>query len=85
MEAAWRIVPKREIFEHTRIAAMNFNSIDQLVHRVRTDDSVLKQAKKLLLMPDLLGYLLTGKKRSGYTEVTTTNLFKVSRQDWDLS
>jgi sugar (pentulose or hexulose) kinase len=84
MLSAWQIVPKREIFERTGIAAMNFNSIYQLVRRVRGEDSILNKAETLLLMPDLLGFLLTGEKKSEYTNVTTTNLYNVSKQDWDF-
>ena len=54
MEAAWEIVSKRELFERTGIAAMNFNTIYQLVRRVREQDPSLYRAKMLLLMPDLL-------------------------------
>jgi sugar (pentulose or hexulose) kinase len=84
MHASWQIASKAEIFARTGIAAMNFNTIYQLTRRVNAGDSALKQAKTLLLMPDLLGYFLTGEKRSEYTNVTTTNLFSVSRQDWDF-
>ena len=85
MLAAWKSAGKREIFERTGIAAMNFNTIYQLVRRVLANDPALKQAKALLLMPDLLGYLLTGEKKSEYTNVTTTNLYHVSQQDWDYA
>jgi rhamnulokinase len=73
MLASWHIASKREIFERTGIAAMNFNTIYQLVRRVRAGDAALNRAKTLLLMPDLLGYFLTGEKKSEYTNVTTTN------------
>ena len=82
MLAAWQIVPKREIFARTGIAAMNFNTIYQLVRRVRADGA-LSRARTLLLMPDLLGYLLTGERMSEYTNVTTTNLYNVAQQNWD--
>jgi sugar (pentulose or hexulose) kinase len=84
MLAAWQIASKREIFERTGIAAMNFNTIYQLVRRVRAADPALQKAKSLLLMPDLLGYLLTGEKKSEYTNVTTTNLYSAARQAWDF-
>ncbi len=83
MEASWHCVSKRELFERTGIAAMNFNTVYQLVRRVREADSALNRAKTLLLMPDLLGYFLTGEKASEFTNVTTTNLYSVIAQDWD--
>ena len=85
MLASWQIASKEEIFQRTGIAAMNFNTIYQLVRRVRAGDPALKAAKTLLLMPDLLGYLLTGEQKSEYTNVTTTNLYNVRAQDWDFA
>lgn len=84
MHAAWQIVSKRKIFERTGIAAMNFNTVYQLFRRVRENDPALNRAKTLLLMPDLLGYFLTGEKQSEYTNVTTTNLFSAAKQSWDF-
>ena len=84
MFAAWQSVSKREVFERTGIAAMNFNTIYQLFRRVRENDPALHRAKTLLLMPDLLGYFLTGEKFSEYTNVTTTNFYSTATQNWDF-
>ena len=83
MERAWRTVPKRTLFERTGIANMNFNTVYQLYRRVREKNPNLQHAETMLLMPDLLGYLLTGVKKSEYTNVTTTNLYDVKTHDWD--
>ena len=37
----------------------------------------------MLMMPDLLGYFLTGEKKSEYTEVTTSMLYNPTTKDWD--
>jgi len=34
-------------------------------------------------MPDLLGYFLTGEKKSEYTEATTSMLYNPTTKDWD--
>ncbi len=83
MRAAWEVVPKRTMFDRTGIAAMNFNTAYQLYRRVLEGDPELARAETLLLMPDLLGYLLTGEKRSEYTNATTTNLYDHDAHDWD--
>ncbi len=83
MHACWQSVSRRELFERTGIANMNFNTIYQLVRRVRGNDAALERARTLLLMPDLLGYFLSGERMSEYTNVTTTNLCSVSEQGWD--
>ena len=43
----------------------------------------LENAQTMLLLPDLLGYFLTGEKKSEYTEVTTTMLYNPTTKDWD--
>ena len=83
MDAAWRLVPRETLFARTGIANMNFNTVYQLYRRVREGDAELARAEALLLMPDLLGYLLTGARASEYTNVTTTNLYNVEARDWD--
>ena len=37
----------------------------------------------LLFMPDLLGFFLTGEKKSEYTETTTSMLYNPTTKDWD--
>ena len=83
MHRAWDVVPRRILFDRTGIAAMNFNTVYQLYRRRLESDPALAEAETLLLMPDLLGYLLTGEKRSEYTNVTTTNLYDPRAKDWD--
>ena len=34
-------------------------------------------------MPDLLGFFLTGEKKSEYTETTTSMLYNPTTKDWD--
>lgn len=83
MEAAWERVDKETMFRRTGIAAMNFNTAYQLYRRVLEGDEALARARDLLLLPDLLGYFLTGEKASEYTNVTTTNLYNPLERDWD--
>ncbi len=70
------------IFSKTGIANMSFNTVHQLFKRKVTDDTALQNAETLLLMPDLLGYFLTGEKKSEYTEVTTTMLYSAEKKNW---
>lgn len=83
MEAVWRTVDFPTQFRRTGIAALNFNTVYQLYRRKREGDRELAQAGTLLLLPDLLGYLLTGEARSEYTNVTTTMLYDPTTKDWD--
>lgn len=82
MNAAWEKISKKRLFELTGIAAMNFNTVYQLYRRVQENDPELREAETLLMMPDLLGYSLTGEKRSEYTIASTTNLLDVGTRNW---
>jgi len=44
----------------------------------------LEKADCLLLMPDYLSFLLTGKKASEYTNATTTQLVNAAEKEWDF-
>ena len=83
MTETWKKISHEELFAHTGIATMNFNTIYQLYRRVRENDAALLSADCMLLMPDLLGYFFTGDKVSEYTNVTTTMLYNNEKKDWD--
>ena len=83
MEAVWKTVDFPTLFARTGIATMNFNTVYQLYRRKLQDDPALANAETLLFMPDLLGYFLTGEKKSEYTEATTSMLYNPTTKDWD--
>jgi len=83
MDEAAKIVDFNTLFSRTGIANLNFNTIYQLYRRKRQEDVALEQAHTLLMMPDLLGYFLTGEKKSEYTNVTTSMLYNPTAKDWD--
>lgn len=82
-EAVWETVDFPTLFARTGIANESFNTIYQLYRRKKEGDPAYAKADKLLLMPDLLGYLLTGEIKSEYTEVTTAMLYNPNTKDWD--
>ena len=82
MEAAWQVMDKRAMFDMTGIAGLNFNTVYQLYRRVLEDDPALKKAETLLMMPDLLGYHLTGEMATEYTNATTSGLLDVRTRSW---
>lgn len=82
-QEAWKTVDFATLFARTGIANMNFNTVYQLYRRKRQGDVALEQAKTMLLMPDLLGYFLTGEMKTEYTNATTTMLYHPATHDWD--
>ena len=83
MEAVWETVDFPTLFARTGIATMNFNTVYQLYRRKQQGDPALEAAETLLFMPDLLGYFLTGEKKSEYTVATTSMLYNPTTKDWD--
>lgn len=82
MHAAWEKLPKRAFFDITGIAALNFNTVYQLYRRVLEGDPALGKAETLLMMPDLLGYGLTGVKKNEYTDASTSGMLDVLGKGW---
>ena len=82
-EETWKTVDFKTLFARTGIANLCFNTVYQLDRRRREKDPALENADTMLLIPDLLGYFLTGEKKSEYTNVTTTMLYNPIAKDWD--
>lgn len=69
-----------KIYEKTGIQFLNFNTLFQLyVH----DQTELKKAKKILLVPDYLYYRLSGKFISEQTNASTTQLLNIQTGNYD--
>ena len=82
MDKVFEIIPKDELYGRTGIQFASLNTIFQLAALRTKEPHVLDQADKLLLMPDLFAYLLTGEKRAEYTNVSTTQLLDPNTGDW---
>ena len=66
----------RALFDLTGIADMEFNTAYQLYDMAQSKDPQLEISDKLLLMPDLLAYMLCGRKTCEYTHATTTQMLE---------
>lgn len=74
----------RELFERTGVQPQDINTICQLYYLITSASNELFRVEKMLLMPDLFAYFLTGECRSEYTEATTTQLIDCKSKGWDL-
>ena len=81
MAAVFSVVPRREIFEHTGIQFLVFNTMFQL--RAHVSAGISPSAKKLLLMPDLINLWLSGTAVTEYTNATTTQMVNAGSRTWD--
>lgn len=80
MDQIFERVAREEIFERTGIQFMPFNTLFQLLAH---QHELSASAQKLLLMPDLITFWLTGKCIAEYTNATTTQMVNARTGNWD--
>ena len=84
-EEFFKLVPRKKLYALTGIQTMDFNSIFQMYAQAAEGNAAYRHAKHLLFMPDLLGYLLTGKKTCEYTIASTSGLMNLRTQQFETS
>lgn len=77
------LVTKSGLYGKTGIQFMPMNTVYQLRYLFTKKKEIASLADKILLMPDLFAYFLTGVKRAEYTNATTTNLINAKEKRWD--
>ena len=84
LDAAFRRVPRAEIFEQTGIQFMQINSLYQLLAMVVGRAPALDIAETFLTIPDLFNYWLTGRKVCEFSNATTTQCYNPRQGDWAI-
>ena len=84
-EEYFQRVPRSEVYRLTGIQIMNFNSVFQLFRAKKEGFGPLEAAEEILFMPDLLSYLLTGKKVCEYTDASTSGLLNPVTNEFEAS
>ncbi len=82
LERAFDVVPRQQIFAQTGLQFMQFNTLYQLWAMRLAGSALLDVAERMLMMPDLFHWLLTGEKANELTNATTTQFFDPQRGDW---
>ena len=72
-----------EHYARTGIQYQQFNTVYQLCAQSREARGALDAATTLLMVPDYLNFVLTGKKAQEYTNASTTGLVNAETCDWD--
>lgn len=72
-----------KIYGHTGIQMMFFNTLFQLAAEAQTSLPALNAAHRLLFMPDLLTYCLSGEQIQERTIASTSQLLKTGTNEWD--
>jgi rhamnulokinase len=71
---------QQRLYELTGIQKQPFNTICQLIARRNEDPTLPRRAADWMVLPDLLGYLLTGERHHELTEASTTQLLGLDGQ-----
>ncbi|MDX2677999.1 rhamnulokinase [Streptomyces sp. NY05-11A] len=79
-EKVWAAVPAAELYAATGLQYAPFNTLYQLT--AAASSAQLAQARRLLLIPDLLTYWLTGEQGTELTNASTTQLIDPRTGDW---
>jgi len=82
IEYALETVSKEEIFEATGLQFLPFNTLFQLLSMKKANSSLLESARRLLMIPDLLNFWLTGVKANEFTDASTTMCYDPRKGDW---
>ncbi|WP_328826854.1 rhamnulokinase [Streptomyces sp. NBC_00252] len=79
-EKVWATVPAGELYASTGLQYAPFNTLYQLT--AARDSPQLAAAERLLLIPDLLSYWLTGEQGTELTNASTTQLVDPRTREW---
>ena len=77
------VITRKEVYNITGIQFMNFNSIFQLYAMKREGNSSLKNAQKILFVPDALSWMLTGEMVCEYTIASTSQMLDPRTKELD--
>jgi rhamnulokinase len=78
-------VSSAQVYQITGIQQMEINTLVQLFSLAHTRSPLLPAAKRLLFMPDLVNYFLTGKSFNEYTIASTSQLLNARTRQWETS
>jgi rhamnulokinase len=79
-EKVWATVPAEELYRATGLQYAPFNTLYQLT--AAREKHQLSHAERLLLIPDLVSYWLTGEQGTELTNASTTQLVDPRTRTW---
>jgi rhamnulokinase len=82
VEVALKRIERERIYEITGLQFLPFNTIYQLLALSEVHSPLLDVAETLLMMPDLFGWLLTGRRAGERTDASTTQLLDPRSETW---
>ena len=77
-------IDKDKFYDITGIQFMELNTVFQLTALNEQRPELIERADKMLLMPDLFNYFLTGEKYAEYSIASTTQMLDAFKGEWSL-
>lgn len=78
-----KVIKKESYFNACGGQIRRGNTVFQLYERLLENDTALQAAESLLMLPDYMGYLFTGKKYTEFTIGTTSQLIDPLTGEWN--
>ena len=82
IEYSEKFMPNSDMYDITGIQFMEFNTVFQLLSLYKNRPELMERADKMILMPDLFNYFLTGEKTSEFSMASTGQLLDVRTHGW---
>lgn len=82
VEESFKTMPKEKQYGITGIQFMELNTLFQLISLKKYRPWMLERADKMLFMPDLFAYMLTGKMCAEYSIASTSQLIDLETKSW---
>ncbi len=82
VDEAFKTIPRKKLYDITGIQFMELNTLFQLISLRRQRPELLQRADKMLFMPDLFAYFLTGKMCAEYSIASTSQLIDLKTGSW---
>jgi len=82
-ERVYERISEETLYAKTGIQKLNFNTIFQLMAVKSKNPEQLEMAKSFMMIPDYFNFLLTGVKKTEYTNATSTGMINANDKTWD--
>ena len=82
-EEVFETVAKDELYRLTGIQFTRINTLYQLMYMKLKEPEIFAQAEKMLMIPDLFSYMLTGEMHEEATIASTSNIYDANSKNWN--
>ena len=81
-DAFYQKISKEALFKETGVQPATINTVLQIYADLQEKPHLAEIAERILFMPDLINYLLSGVLSSEYTIASSSGLLNIDTQDW---